>query len=105
MNGQTGPWAVSRHDGSWPWWPESTSESRYKWGDYQGSVIVTSNLPFSQWASAFDNDTTLTAALLDRLLHHGAHRPDPGGKLSTGGQENRWYRTDFDQQPRLLTST
>ncbi|SDR89340.1 DNA replication protein DnaC [Halopseudomonas litoralis] len=36
----------------------------------QGSVIVTSNLPFSQWASAFDNDTTLTAALLDRLLHH-----------------------------------
>jgi DNA replication protein DnaC len=36
----------------------------------QGSVIVTSNLPFSQWASAFDGDATLTAALLDRLLHH-----------------------------------
>jgi len=36
----------------------------------QGSVIVTSNLPFSQWASAFADDTTLTAALLDRLLHH-----------------------------------
>jgi hypothetical protein len=35
-----------------------------------GSVIVTSNLPFSQWASAFYGDTTLTAALLDRLLHH-----------------------------------
>ena len=35
-----------------------------------GSVIVTSNLPFSQWASAFDGDTTLAAALLDRLLHH-----------------------------------
>jgi len=35
-----------------------------------GSVIVTSNLPFSQWASAFDGDTTLTAGLLDRLLHH-----------------------------------
>jgi DNA replication protein DnaC len=33
-----------------------------------GSVIVTSNLPFSQWASAFDGDTTLTAALLDRCL-------------------------------------
>lgn len=36
----------------------------------QGSVIVTSNLPFSQWATAFANDQALTAALLDRLLHH-----------------------------------
>lgn len=36
----------------------------------QGSVIVTSNLPFSQWSNAFAEDTTLTAALLDRLLHH-----------------------------------
>lgn len=35
-----------------------------------GSVIVTSNLPFSQWSSAFADDQTLTAALLDRLLHH-----------------------------------
>lgn len=35
-----------------------------------GSLIVTSNLPFSQWATAFANDQTLTAALLDRLLHH-----------------------------------
>ena len=36
----------------------------------RGSVIVTSNLPFSQWASAFADDATLTAAMLDRLLHH-----------------------------------
>ena len=35
-----------------------------------GSVIVTSNLPFSQWSTAFADDQTLTAALLDRLLHH-----------------------------------
>jgi DNA replication protein DnaC len=35
-----------------------------------GSVIVTSNLPFSQCSSAFADDQTLTAALLDRLLHH-----------------------------------
>jgi len=33
-------------------------------------VIVTSNLPFSQWSTAFADDQTLTAALLDRLLHH-----------------------------------
>lgn len=36
----------------------------------RGSIIVTSNLPFSQWAQAFADDQTLTAALLDRLLHH-----------------------------------
>lgn len=34
------------------------------------SIIVTSNLPFSQWSSCFAEDQTLTAALLDRLLHH-----------------------------------
>lgn len=36
----------------------------------RGSMILTSNLPFTQWASAFADDATLTAALLDRLLHH-----------------------------------
>ena len=36
----------------------------------KGSIIVTSNLPFSQWSQAFADDNTLTAALLDRLLHH-----------------------------------
>lgn len=36
----------------------------------RGSIILTSNLAFSQWSSAFADDQTLTAALLDRLLHH-----------------------------------
>lgn len=36
----------------------------------KGSTLLTSNLPFSQWSGAFANDTTLTAAMLDRLLHH-----------------------------------
>jgi len=36
----------------------------------KGSVIVTSNLPVGQWGTAFNGDDTLTAALLDRLLHH-----------------------------------
>lgn len=36
----------------------------------KGSLILTSNLPFSQWATTFANDSTLTAAMLDRLLHH-----------------------------------
>jgi DNA replication protein DnaC len=36
----------------------------------KGSMILTSNLPFPQWAAAFADDATLTAAMLDRLLHH-----------------------------------
>jgi DNA replication protein DnaC len=36
----------------------------------KGSIVLTSNLSFGQWDQAFAGDTTLTAALLDRLLHH-----------------------------------
>ena len=36
----------------------------------KGSTILTSNLPFSQWSKSFVDDVTLTAAMLDRLLHH-----------------------------------
>jgi DNA replication protein DnaC len=36
----------------------------------RGSIVLTSNLPFTQWASAFADDQTMTAAMLDRLLHH-----------------------------------
>jgi DNA replication protein DnaC len=36
----------------------------------RSSIIVTSNLPFTQWATTLAEDATLTAALLDRLLHH-----------------------------------
>ena len=36
----------------------------------RGSMVLTSNLAFTQWAGAFADDQTLTAAMLDRLLHH-----------------------------------
>jgi DNA replication protein DnaC len=36
----------------------------------RASTIVTSNLAFTQWATTLADDATLTAALLDRLLHH-----------------------------------
>lgn len=36
----------------------------------QGAVIITTNKVFKDWPSIFNNDSTLTSALLDRLLHH-----------------------------------
>lgn len=36
----------------------------------RGSMVLTSNLSFTQWAGTFADDQTLTAAMLDRLLHH-----------------------------------
>lgn len=39
---------------------------------------MTSNLPFGQWDATFAQDATLTAALLDRLLHHAHIVPIAG---------------------------
>jgi DNA replication protein DnaC len=36
----------------------------------RGSIVLTTNRPFKKWAQIFNNDSTLTSALLDRLLHH-----------------------------------
>jgi DNA replication protein DnaC len=36
----------------------------------RGSMILTSNLTFGSWDSAFAGDSVLTAAMLDRVLHH-----------------------------------
>lgn len=35
-----------------------------------GSVVITTNRPPNEWAKTFNNDTTLAAALADRILHH-----------------------------------
>lgn len=39
--------------------------SRYE----QGSVMVTSNLPFGRWGETF-SDNVVAAAMIDRLVHH-----------------------------------
>jgi DNA replication protein DnaC len=36
----------------------------------QGSIMLTSNRAFKEWPKMFNNDSTLTSAILDRLLHH-----------------------------------
>lgn len=35
-----------------------------------GSILLTGNRAFKDWPKIFDNDSTLTSAVLDRLLHH-----------------------------------
>jgi len=35
-----------------------------------GSTVITTNRAFQDWPAIFNNDSTLTSALLDRLLHH-----------------------------------
>jgi len=36
----------------------------------RGSIVLTTNKAFKQWPSIFNNDSTITSAVLDRLLHH-----------------------------------
>ena len=36
----------------------------------RGSIALTTNKPFKQWPSIFNNDSTIASAVLDRLLHH-----------------------------------
>jgi DNA replication protein DnaC len=37
----------------------------------RGAICLTTNKPFKQWATIFNNDATMASAILDRLLHHG----------------------------------
>ena len=40
-------------------------------GRYErGAIVITSNRAYKHWSEIFNNDSTLTSALLDRLLHH-----------------------------------
>jgi len=36
----------------------------------RGSIVLTTNQAYKHWAKIFNNDSTLTSAVLDRLLHH-----------------------------------
>jgi DNA replication protein DnaC len=51
----------------------------------QGSIIITSNLPFEEWPSVF-GCTRLTGALLDRLTHHVHILEMNGDSFRIGGR-------------------
>jgi len=36
----------------------------------RGSIVLTTNKTFKQWPTIFNGDSTITSAVLDRLLHH-----------------------------------
>jgi DNA replication protein DnaC len=36
----------------------------------RGSILMSTNRAYKHWPEIFNNDNTLTSALLDRVLHH-----------------------------------
>ncbi len=44
----------------------NTADNSYE----KSSTIITSNLPFSSWDTMFAGNKALTAAIVDRLVHH-----------------------------------
>jgi hypothetical protein len=54
------------------------------------SMILTSNLTFSSWDSAFACDSVVTATMLDRVLHHSIIVSISGERLQTQGQAQGW---------------
>ena len=65
----------------------------------RGSVMITSNLPFSKWESIFKDPMT-TAAAIDRLVHHSvilelnvaSYRLEQAKQVQATGKL-RWGRT------------
>jgi hypothetical protein len=64
-----------------------------------GSMILTSNLLFAQWPSAFADDQTLTAAMLDRLLHTRTSCKSPARALGAKGQVEGRPTQSASRQP------
>jgi len=56
------------------------------------SVLVTSNLAFSEWPKVFAGDEKLTTALLDRLAHHAT-------VITTRGKSFRMRRRATEKEP------
>lgn len=61
----------------------------------RGSIILTSNLNFSEWGTLFGNDKVVTAAVLDRLLHHSHVIPIQGESYRLKEKQQEYYSDLF----------
>ncbi|HEY4557783.1 MAG TPA: IS21-like element helper ATPase IstB [Enteractinococcus sp.] len=52
----------------------------------RGSLIMTSNLPFSRWGECF-GDVTVAAAMIDRIVHHAEIFTHTGTSYRIAGRE------------------
>jgi DNA replication protein DnaC len=52
-----------------------------------GSMILTSNRPFSAWGEIFDGDIVVAAAMIDRLVHHAEILSLKGASYRMKGKE------------------
>ncbi len=55
----------------------------------RGSIVLTTNKPFKQWPSIFNNDSTIASAVLDRLLHHAQTIVIEGSSYRMKDRENQ----------------
>jgi len=67
----------------------------------QGSLMITSNLPFSKWEQIFKDPMT-TAAAIDRLVHHSVilELNIDSYRMEQAKTKNPIERTYDDAQPR-----
>lgn len=63
--------------------------SRYE----QGSIMVTSNLPFGRWGETFSDDV-VAAAMIDRLVHHAEVLTLTGDSYRTRQRRQLLAKTD-----------
>jgi DNA replication protein DnaC len=66
----------------------------------RGSVMITSNLPFSKWEAIFKDPMT-TAAAIDRLVHHSVilELNVPSYRMEQAQQKNRKNQEEDENEP------
>jgi DNA replication protein DnaC len=55
----------------------------------RGPIVISSNRAYKSWPEIFNNDSTLTSALLDRLLHHAETILIEGKSFRTNEQNEK----------------
>ena len=68
----------------------------------KGSIILTSNLNFSEWGSLFGNDKVVTAAVLDRLLHHSHVIPIQGESYRLKEKQEEYFSDLFQERRNFI---